>query len=204
MSLISLWYSSNDKTQTIIANKKVWFENHYELCQINPTTMITMMLQKVGRVQVVTIQLWERCFLCQPCSGDKLHRASYSHNKLLHLVPVHLANPTAQFVTKSPLSGHYDIYVVCPLHGFTFTVSMVLHSEPVSLNWGDTVTEMLVLLHLNHHIKLVPVKVMQCGPSLPTLVIGYWAHRQNTLYLTTEIEIFIQNYFIWVSKWNLL
>ena len=103
MSLISLWYSNNDKTQTIIVNKKIWFENHYDLCQINPTTMITMMLQKVGRVQVVTIQLSERCFLCQPCSGDKLHRASYCHSKLLHLILLPSA-PLPSLWPKSPES----------------------------------------------------------------------------------------------------
>ena len=61
-------------------------------------------LRRVDKVQVVG-NYPERCFLCQVCSGDSLHGASYCHNKLLHQV-------TALFVTIEIFS-FLRVPVVC-------------------------------------------------------------------------------------------
>ena len=53
---------------------------------------------------VAVVQWWKlslQYFLLPSCFGDKLHRASYCHNKLLSPYTPSIC-PTAQFVTKSP------------------------------------------------------------------------------------------------------
>ena len=54
---------------------------------------------------VMDLKLSLQYFLLPSYFGDKLHRASYCHNKLLSpYTPSIWPSPTAQFVTKSPES----------------------------------------------------------------------------------------------------